>query len=669
MQTRRRYWTYCAVTGLLTIVLPLVKVEAEQLSGAAPILELSIRTGRSWKIVPLKGAFIETPLSVNCDCNSGRALLSVVAAADLDDASATIEITGAEPTPSTPGNCPRLIPVSANFGPLHLSGSLEADIKGSEIEYNGTLTEDGPSPSTKLSISRLIGTPSELCPLEPDIGSQLSDVGESDSFQSNVSKRPSLSAASAPAASTSSFELFGKTRFLKLAPKLWNPIKVLISRDGGSFPDKDSLLPKVGPEDSDHGYTLTSVETKTPINIPPGKVYYFPFDRDVEVLIKTPITITKQIAIYGGRNVVVRGIGDGYITKKLDPKNKIPALCDYALPECRKKLFDYRPDVGAVLRIDSPRRSAVVGDFKVRVSGDFTDAIIFRQNPKAYSLKPPIEYDKFGGIDIFVYNIGAYEIGGAGPGQHGDIVQLQSGIYRNMFFENIEGSTGYQGFFLPHRPSGAPGLCSVETQKKPGSSNEDWKVRKCLSPIVIKEKGKAFLENVVLRAIDPKLCPHCLVIPPYRGLYSKDPDVTVATKTQPKYIAPSYETFLQNVTFFTDPIPHERNQVPLYVMPQPPDGTPEGTINMTIATNGVTKGRLNVLSTVYQQAKEALINSGWQTSIDKGAKSPYPEAPEVSCGKRKDAYCSATFVFGPKRLVLLVRKGDNSALMVVRAHY
>jgi len=657
------------VAGLLATVLPLVKVEAEQLSGPGPILELSIRAGSSWKNIPLKRALNETPLYVNCDCDSGPALLSVVAATDLGDESASIEITGAAPTASQPGNCPGSIPVSANFGPIHLSGSLKADINGSAIEYSGTLTEDGPSPSTKLSISRLIGTPSNRCPLEPDIASQLSNTGESVSFESNISKRPPLAAESATSASTSRFELFGKTRFLKLAPKLSNPINVLVSGDGGSFPEKDSPLPKVGPGDSDHGFTLTSLETNTPIDIPPGEVYYFPFDRDVVVRIKTPITITKQIAIYGGRNVVVRGIGDGYITKKLDPK--IPALCDYALPECKKKLADYRPDVSAVLRIDSPRQSAVVENLKVRVSGDFTDAIIFRQNPKAYSLLPKIAYDKFGGIDIFVHNVGAYEIGGAGPGQHGDIVQLQNGIYRNMFFEHIEGSTGYQGFFLPQRPSGAPGLCSVVTQKKPGSSTEDWKVRKCLSPIVV--KGKAFLENVVLRAIDPKLCPHCLVIPPYRGLYSKDPDVTVATNTQPKYTAPSYETLLQNVTFFTDPIPHPRNRVPLYVMPQPPDRTPEGTINMTIATNGVTKGRLNVLSTIYQQAKEALIKSGWQTRTVKGAKSPYREAPEVSCGKRKDAYCSATFVLGLKRLVLLVEKskleGDKAVLMVVRAHY
>lgn len=121
----------------------------------------------------------------------------------------------------------------------------------------------------------------------------------------------------------------------------------------------------------------------------------------------------------------------------------MPAYCDQKEAVCRDTLAKYSPDVTGVLRIDSPSRAVIIKDLKIRVNGDFTDAVVLRQNPNVFAAK---EFDGFQGIDVFIRNFGAYDIGGAGAGLHGDIVQLQNGIYRNMFFENIDGTTGYQGF-------------------------------------------------------------------------------------------------------------------------------------------------------------------------------------------------------------------------------
>lgn len=85
----------------------------------------------------------------------------------------------------------------------------------------------------------------------------------------------------------------GQSRFAKLEPKLSNPIKVTIEGDGGSFPG-NLAFEKVGPFRSDPGFTKHGWGY-VPIAIPTGSVYFFPFDRDVEVTIKTPMTITKQI--------------------------------------------------------------------------------------------------------------------------------------------------------------------------------------------------------------------------------------------------------------------------------------------------------------------------------------------------------------------------------------
>ena len=100
-------------------------------------------------------------------------------------------------------------------------------------------------------------------------------------------------------------------------------------------------------------------------------------------------------------------------------------------------------------------------------------------NPDAFSNQQ--EMDAFAGVDIFMSNVRVYDIGGAGKGLHGDIVQLQNGTYRNLFLENIEGTSGYQGFFIPQRLDGNPYLCSIYSMQKPDDSDQTRKVHRCFS--------------------------------------------------------------------------------------------------------------------------------------------------------------------------------------------
>jgi hypothetical protein len=508
----------------------------------------------------------------------------------------------------------------------------------------------------------------------------------------------------------------------------------VISSDGGTFPGNQKLgsdFKPVGPFPHDPGYTLETSDGR-PIKIKTGGVTYFPFDRDVEITIKTPITITREIGIYGGRSVIVKGDGSGDIFKKLDPN--MPSRCDLSTDDCKKQLSTYRPSVATVLRLDSQRRSVVIENLKIHVSGDFTDAIAFRQNPNTF--KTPEEFANFEGIDVFVRNFSAYDIGGAVPGLHGDIVQLQNGVYRNMFFENIDGTTGYQGFFLPNRPfvqGGNPYLCANVPEGK-----------RCFSPMIV--KGKAYFRNIVLRSLEnPELCPNCPI--PYRGLYTVDNNVNklidlgenydkvkasllssgwkakpVLSNTKPfirapevscqpdnsgcvayfsrdsntislevtkigngdkdslkivlareTYTAPSYATVLQNVTFFTDPRPNPRNKLPLYVLPAPSYSTLEGTIDMTKQTNGAIMGQLNIISTNYDQAKASLLRSDWKPNPPRGSIRPFKAAPEVSCETIKKT-CEASFKRGSSVITFKIKdfsaeKNTPPLLTIIGANY
>ena len=489
--------------------------------------------------------------------------------------------------------------------------------------------------------------------------------------KSEILSEPSDVASAWNQSSEQGFSQSTPSRFAKLSPKLSNPIKVVISQDGGKFPGKDGKFGKVNSFTQDAGFTLvrfnSKEETWAPVVIGVGTHTFFPFDRDVEVTIKTPMTITKEIEIYGGRNVVVKGEGNGVINKVVDPK--MPAFCDKSTAECKNMLDAYRPAASGVLRLDSQRQSVVIENLKINVNGDFTDAIVFRQNPNTF--KPQQEFDDFKGIDIFVRNIGAYGIGGAGDGQHGDIVQLQNGVYRNMFFENIDGATGYQGFYLPNRPKGHPTLC--RTVSRSPATGEIGTFQRCMSPIIV--KGMAFLQNIVLRTIDPKICPHCPN--PYRGLYTVDDDVIDEVTKKVIYKQPRYTTELQNVTFFRDPRSDKRNIPALYVMPQPPGTTPEGTINMTKATTteerpeAPIKGLLNILSTNYYQAKNALLKSGWKANAADGTNS-FPRSPEVSCKEKETSKCKASFSLGTNTLTFEIDAsgdGSDAELLIVGAHY
>ncbi|MCX6118278.1 MAG: hypothetical protein NT027_12105 [Proteobacteria bacterium] len=359
-------------------------------------------------------------------------------------------------------------------------------------------------------------------------------------------------------------------------PALSNPIRVLIEKDGGAYPAWRTNYPKTKEKIKMlHGRMIEAPVGAAASPEYDVSQYYFPFDRDVEVTVKMPLLLKEPIQIFGGRNVVIRGSGDGYIVKELS--KGMPAKCDHSLEDCKNKLNDYRPNMSAAFIIDSPRNSVLIENVKVKLGGDFTDAFAFRQNP---ATNP-----KLTGVDVFFRNVEALEIGGAYPASrgHGDIVQLQSGSYRNLFFEKFVGSTGYQGFYLPNRPKGHSTLCKVVSELKPNAANEKdrWDVKICTPPMEV--KGQVYLQNVVLRPIDPSLCIHC--VKPYIGLWTVDPP---SSQNEPA----SYQTFLNDVTFYRD----ARRPVNGYIVPQPAWTTPEGVINMTVETKGVIKGKLTVIT-------------------------------------------------------------------------
>jgi|GEM_PF-1807944 len=295
---------------------------------------------------------------------------------------------------------------------------------------------------------------------------------------------------------------------------------------------------------------------------------------------ETPV-LSKPIVIYGGRNVAVRSEVNGYITKdrpkgmpaECDPQSSDFASCQNAFKD---KLFAYRPNFSVALAFDSPLNSVTVENIELNLNGDFTDGIGLRQNPLRMQSLPDNVQKSFRGVDVFVRNAVIDGVGGHADGLHGDIVQLQSGKYRNLFFENFRGSTGYQGFYLPNRPA--------ESRLLAVSGSQD----RFLSMEVT---GTAYLLNVELR---PYRCAHC--VKPYLGLYTADP------KQGEVY----YPVILHNVTFFRDPL--KRRAVNEHIVPQPAFSTPEGEIDMTIetridkskgsASESIVRGKLRVQTEV-----------------------------------------------------------------------
>jgi len=360
------------------------------------------------------------------------------------------------------------------------------------------------------------------------------------------------------------------------------PIRVFISKEdgGGNFPSPKTCRKIDGGDGEYPNFPCKKLElipglVKTPLSRPPDPVvksyaFYFPFDRDVEVTVETPMDLKKTIAVWGGRQVLIRGLGNG----KLEMKRSAPQACDETELACRNALRDFKPAINAAVVIDSPRASVMIENLKIYANGSFTDGVVFRQSP---ATRPRSE-----GVDIFMSHFGAYGIGGAYAGLHGDMVQLQSGTYRNLFFFDIEGSTGYQGFYVPNRPKGSPTLCGIASELIPGENPKKLRelVRSCVSPIYV--KGKSFLQNVVLRPLEASVCPNC--IKPYIGLYTKDEDIKLASGAI--YETPAYETYLNNVTFYKDP----RAEVSWYAVPHPRSSTPEGEINMSIETRRVING-------------------------------------------------------------------------------
>lgn len=362
-----------------------------------------------------------------------------------------------------------------------------------------------------------------------------------------------------------------------------DPIRVFIQKEwgGGNFPNAEMCRIEDGGKGKAPNYPCRVVELipgikKRPLNraaTAPKKsyAYYFPPNRDVEVTVETPMELTKTISIWGGRQVRIRGTGNGHINLKRD--RGIPAPCDQSNEQCKDALRAYKPPVNAVFVIESPFAAIWMENIKIFANGNFTDAVALRQNP-ATNPRPE-------GVDVFIRKFGAYDIGGAYAGLHGDIVQLQSGTYRNLFFFDIDGRAGYQGFFLPYRPKGSPYLCETASELLPEPNPLKLKadVETCLAPINV--IGKAWFQNVVLRPTSASICSHC--VKPYIGLYTRDAVKNGKT-------SPFYPSFLNDVTFYRDP----RAEVWWYVVPHPGWRTKEGVIDMSKETNRVISGLLRI---------------------------------------------------------------------------
>jgi hypothetical protein len=338
------------------------------------------------------------------------------------------------------------------------------------------------------------------------------------------------------------------------SPTLTDPIRIEITEGyTGEYPNADHVADPI------IGVVKDVKMAKNPGR--PGETNgglknYFRHDQDIEVIIKTPV-LSKQIVIYGGRNIAVRSEVNGYVTKdrpkgmpaECDPQSSDFASCQSALKD---KLFAYQPNFSVALAFDSPLNSVTVENIELNLNGDFTDGIGLRQNPLRMQSLPANVQKDFRGVDVFVRNAVIDGVGGHADGLHGDIVQLQSGKYRNLFFENFRGSTGYQGLYLPNRPAKSRLLAVSGSQDR---------------YLSMEVTGTAYLLNVELR---PYRCAHC--VKPYLGLYTADP------KEGEVY----YPVILHNVTFFRDPL--KRRAVNEYIVPQPAFSTPEGEIDMTIET-------------------------------------------------------------------------------------
>lgn len=348
------------------------------------------------------------------------------------------------------------------------------------------------------------------------------------------------------------------------SPQLVDPVKITIdsSRTGGNFPEKDvryfAGTKEIWPE-------------MIPIRANPGvmnqvadQLLHFPYWVDVEVTIQTPMTVSSTIRILGGRNVVVRSDGNGVINKPLNPNmpKECPANDLVCKEDLKEKIKNYET-LNTVLALESQQLSVTVENLKINVNGDFTDGIGLRQNPFYYSNQPPSVQKGFRGVDVFIRNVVIDGVGGHYEStKHGDMVQLQSGTWRNLFFENFSGTTGYQGLFLPNRHRGVETLCAEEDKKSCGYDP----TKKVFTPMIV--TGAAYLKDVTLR---PYKCAHCSR--PYIGLYTADKEKGER----------QYDVYLHNVKFYRDP--ERRSMVREYIVPMPAKEPKEGIINMTEETS------------------------------------------------------------------------------------
>ena len=380
------------------------------------------------------------------------------------------------------------------------------------------------------------------------------------------------------------------------SPALKDPVQILIGSDfkGGTFPQSGAIYlagsKRIWPEDIGiqlnpgiKGQLVTKevVDAKGNKTKQVVKLPHFPYWVDVEVIIEESLTITSTIRILGGRNVVVRGVLCGNNDRITITKEQNPAMPkDLKCKKDDKKCLDLLSErmkayttLNTVLAVESQQLSSTIENLKINVNGDFTDGIGLRQNPEFYRSQPDDFEKTFRGVDVFIRNVTIDGIGGHYDSHnHGDMVQLQTGTFRNLFIENFDGTTGYQGLYLPNRPEGSRILC-----REPDKNACKAKPKETVAHIPMEVIGTAFLKNVKIR---PYTCANC--VRPYIGLYTADPALGEDL----------YNVVLQDVTFYRDP----RDLKPVYthIVPELDVNTPEGTITMDDLHQGQIRGDLTI---------------------------------------------------------------------------